>query len=71
MGEEAAYDAVDVAIKNFVRRMKNINEMIKERERDFDGIHCIFCGAEIRPRERVTQCGKSYCKVCADRLFRF
>ena len=68
---EAAYDAVDIAVRNFVRKTKHINEIIEERSKFFDGKHCVFCGEEILPRERVTQCKKSYCKRCADKLFRF
>ena len=64
-------DYQEEAVKIFVNKLKRINEMIREKEKDFDGSHCVFCGDEIQPRERVSQCGKIYCKACAERLFRW
>ena len=64
-------DYQEEAVKIFVNKLKRINEMIEARKKDFDGVHCVFCGIEIIPPERVTQCGKIYCKRCAEILFRF
>jgi len=68
---EVAYDSIDIAVRNFVKTTKHINTIIQEKAKEFDGVHCIFCGSIIEPRERVTKLGKSYCKACAERLFRF
>ena len=68
---EAAYDAVDIAVRNFVKKTKHINEIIEERSKFFDGIHCVFCGSIIEPRERVTELKKTYCKKCAERIFKW
>ena len=64
-------DENEIAVKLFIRRMKEINEVIREKEKNFDGEHCIFCGEKITPKERITECRKYYCKKCSDKLFRF
>ena len=70
--EDAVTDFNELAIKVFIQRLKNINAIIEEQyKKSFDGKHCVFCGEEILPRERVTECQKIYCKKCADKLFRF
>ena len=61
-------DINDIAVKNFIKRFERINQMIREKE--FDGIHCVFCGSLIEPQERVTEMKKTYCKKCAERIFR-
>jgi len=64
-------DVNEFLVKNYVNKIKKINQLVEERSRDFDGTHCVFCGAEIRPRERVTELKKTYCKKCAERFFKW
>jgi len=64
-------DPVYAEIRNFVEMVKRVNEFINQRSKNFDGTHCIFCGEEILPRERVTKLGKTYCKKCSEVFLRF